>query len=368
MIELRALDPGAEQLLIDLRARWAEHASRALPMDRAAAQAAIEQVHADALLPAPTRWLWVQSPVEGIAAAHILHGVRASTGKRVRHTAALALQRIGYRAHETVTARVNRPVRSADGSRLVNVISRRASEALEAAWPRVHLELAPRIAELVGRRVEPAPFRARSAQWPPEPCGRGHMDRELATRLDFFGRMGLIGSHDAGWLAVIRNCGWWWVFEEVCVVAAPPTSFTFDREGRLHGEVGRALEYPDGWGSYAWHGTEVEAAVVLAPETLDPAAILREANVEVRRVQLERFGMERLVEVSGAAIVHEEDGRSLFRIPQPADEPIVVVRVQCPSTGRRYFLRVPPDTASCAAAVAWTFGVPEREYRPLQES
>jgi len=42
---------------------------------------------------------------------------------------------------------------------------------------------------------------------------------------------------------------------------------------------------------------------------------------------------------------------------------------RCPSTGRKYLLRVPPHIADCRAAAAWLAGFnnPD-EYRPVQET
>jgi len=38
-----------------------------------------------------------------------------------------------------------------------------------------------------------------------------------------------------------------------------------DEEGRLHCEDKKALEYPDGWGVYSWHGVRVPDFVIEKP-------------------------------------------------------------------------------------------------------
>lgn len=70
------------------------------------------------------------------------------------------------------------------------------------------------------------------------------------------------------------------------------------------------------------------------------------------------------------AIQTDQDGkRVLYRIDWRDDEPIVAVKVQCPSTGQIYFLRVPPAIKTCRAAVAWTFGFDKvSTYQPLLET
>jgi hypothetical protein len=51
------------------------------------------------------------------------------------------------------------------------------------------------------------------------------------------------------------------------------------------------------------------------------------------------------------------------------DEDIVCLEVRCPSTERKYLLRVPPQITGCAQAAAWLAGFNSaRLYRPLVET
>ena len=62
-------------------------------------------------------------------------------------------------------------------------------------------------------------------------------------------------------------------------------------------------------------------------------------------------------------------GRELLQVELANDESLVCVSVQCPSTGRRYLLRVPPTVTSCQEAVAWTAGFDDPlDYRPIVET
>jgi len=99
--------------------------------------------------------------------------------------------------------------------------------------------------------------------------------------------------------------------------------------------------------------------------------ILNEPNTEVRRVMIERFGLNRFLVTSGAVPIDQDpDGRrQLYKINIKDDEPIVAVRVTCPSTGQVYFLRVPPQIDRCDKAVAWSFGFENvKDYDPVQET
>ena len=95
-------------------------------------------------------------------------------------------------------------------------------------------------------------------------------------------------------------------------------------------------------------------------------------NVELRRVMLERVGMEWFIDRAQAEQLDADRDpggeRKLLRI-RMADESLVCVQVQCPSTGNRYILRVPPDMRSCRQAVAWTAGFSDPDhYQPIQET
>ena len=122
-----------------------------------------------------------------------------------------------------------------------------------------------------------------------------------------------------------------------------------------------------------WRGVPVEARVAFQPETITAEEALSEPNAELRRVLIERMGFERFMEQAGAEVLDEDDApggrRRLLRVGLDGDEPVVCVSVGCPSTGRRYLLRVPPQTRSCHAAVAWTAGYDDpQRYRPELET
>ncbi len=91
--------------------------------------------------------------------------------------------------------------------------------------------------------------------------------------------------------------------------------------------------------------------IAFRPHELGIGEILAERNAERRRVMLERFGFEAFM---AAAAAEELDAdrdpggeRRLLRVTLENDEPLVCVSVGCPSTGRRYFLRVPPTMTTC---------------------
>ena len=160
---------------------------------------------------------------------------------------------------------------------------------------------------------------------------------------------------------------------EFCIVSDRPIVLKVDGQNRPHCEDGPFCAWRDGTALWAWHGVRVPAWVITNPERVTVAHIHKEQNAEIRRVLLERYGYERFVLDSGAKAVHSDDFGTLYRTEFPDDEPLVCVSVlnstpEPDGSTKRYARRVPPDTATAHAAVAWSFGLKPSEYRPVIES
>ena len=192
------------------------------------------------------------------------------------------------------------------------------------------------------------------------------------------------------------EAGAWLLFftdSEICVVTIPPIIHT-DARNRLHGETGASIAWLD-VSEYYWHGVRVSEDVILHPETITVERIENEANSEIRRVLVERYGEGRYLEDSGAELLCKDELGELYRKPQAGDEPIVMVKVlnstpEPDGTRKSYWLSVPPvfvphtliDTDEIARyvtrhtkmwrspkqAIAWTFAMSEDEYVPIQET
>ena len=139
----------------------------------------------------------------------------------------------------------------------------------------------------------------------------------------------------------------------------------------MHCENGPALQYPDKWGIWAWHGVRVSQRIIEEPESVKAKDILAEQNAEIRRVMVERVGMERFLHEAAASSIHHHEMGELYSIDLPGDPEGVLraVKVKDPSTGRIYFLRVPPSIGRADDAVAWTFGFETaKQYSPVSET
>ena len=195
---------------------------------------------------------------------------------------------------------------------------------------------------------------------------------------DFCGRLGLPYAVEQKrllrlWLDQCRYAHWW--FEDGGVVFASdrPAELTVDARGRLHNDDSPALDYGDGFRLFAIHGVRVDADIVLHPESITVKQIENEDNVEVRRVLIALYGYARYLKDSGATLVHQDERGKLWRKKRAEDADLVMVEVtnstpEPNGSVRSYLLRVPPTMRTASGAVAWTFGLRSREYRPSVET
>lgn len=125
--------------------------------------------------------------------------------------------------------------------------------------------------------------------------------------------------------------------------------------------------------SLRWRGVRIDQRIAFQPEQLTAQEALAEKNAELRRVMIERMGYLRFATEAKARILDEDTDvggtRQLLSIDLRQDEPLVGLSCHCPSTGRQYFLRVPPKMQTCQQAAAWIAGFDDPSlYRPHLET
>jgi hypothetical protein len=211
------------------------------------------------------------------------------------------------------------------------------------------------------------------------------------------------------WSEVAQSCGWWWPFRGLCFVAERPTAVRWESDRaqpRVHSLDAPGVEFRDGWKLYAVRGVLVPERIVTDPGSIKWEDIDAESNAEVRRVMVERYGIERYLVDSKAEVLHEDmdllgHPRKLVRKKQPGDEDLVAVLVKNstvePDGSRKdYLLLVHPELRplyetcrdcgrpteecdhpgrfgelqqmTCQNAVASTFGLRGEEYSPAVET
>lgn len=122
-----------------------------------------------------------------------------------------------------------------------------------------------------------------------------------------------------------------------------------------------------------WNSVRIPTKVVLEPENLTAKEILDERNIEIRRAMIERVGREKFIELAKPKVIDRDEDkggkRELLKIELQRDEDYIVLAVTCPSTGRRYLIRVPPSMTKCKDAIAWTAGFENaQDYNPVVET
>ncbi|WP_253794698.1 DUF6745 domain-containing protein [Kitasatospora paracochleata] len=360
----------------EVAARWRRAAVATGPADRAAVERAVRAAYRAAGLAEPERVVWFDSPLAALgevariraggaqaaaAGASVREAVRTRPWERARQRAYGRLGAVGWAELWALT-----------GAELVPTAQLPADRIRAALLDR----LAPEAEAAAAREERAAAASARAAV--------------RVALLD-----AVLGQHDAPWLAafeaagelsgpsagaglaalaeVARGAGWWWPYERVALVSERPLELHRDEAGRLDRADGPALAYGDGFALHAWRGMPVPPDFLAGLVGLTPERIRAEENAELRRVMLEHYGFDRYLADSGAEPVHRDDTGVLWRVVLPDDEPVVMVEVvnataEPDGTFRTYWLRVPPATRTARAGVAWTFGVGEQEYRPLQET
>jgi hypothetical protein len=166
-----------------------------------------------------------------------------------------------------------------------------------------------------------------------------------------------------------------------------------NEEGNLHNDKGPALITPtriihyingrkhgvdaDIYGSinYYYENIRIPPHFFTKPESLTIKEVLAHPNAEVRYVGMRIIGMDKVMQHKKTKIIHEDHDKNmvLFQFGGVFEEPISYLKVvnstmEPDGTYKDYYLCVPPDMQTCKQAVAWTFGLEEKKYNPVQET
>jgi hypothetical protein len=121
-----------------------------------------------------------------------------------------------------------------------------------------------------------------------------------------------------------------------------------------------------------WKGVQIPSRVAFDPQSISVEEIFEETNLTIRRILLDRVGLDWFLTHAAAVVVDEDHDaggeRRLLRVTFDGGEDVVCIEVRCPSTGSRYLLRVPPRITTCAGAAAWMAGFanPAHYYPALE--
>ncbi len=146
--------------------------------------------------------------------------------------------------------------------------------------------------------------------------------------------------------------------------AIAPT-IKFDAENRLHAEGEPAVQFADGYSLYFYHGVTLpDRYSKIHPHQWQANWILTEKNAELRRVLIQGIGYARICQELQAVELDSWQEYTLLKLEADADvEPIVLLKMTCPSTGHIHALRVPPAMISARDAIRWVnHGVDPQDF------
>jgi hypothetical protein len=165
--------------------------------------------------------------------------------------------------------------------------------------------------------------------------------------------------------SVVKECGWIYPFESICLVCDRPVKVSFDSEQRLHAEGESAIQFSDGFSLYAHHGLVLpEEYGKLHPREWQSQWLLEEDNAELRRVLIQGIGYARICTELQATELDNWQEYTLLKIDKNIDvEPIHLLKMTCPSIGYIHALRVSPSVQSAREAIIWAnWGTAPEEF------
>jgi internalin A len=150
---------------------------------------------------------------------------------------------------------------------------------------------------------------------------------------------------------LLAECGWIFMFHNVCYVCSRPTKLSLDSEYRLHAEGEAAIAFADGYSLYFHHGVILpEKYGQIHPDLWQAQWLLEERNAELKRILIQKIGYDRICQQLQAVELDSWQEYTLLKIDNADVEPIYLLKMTCPSTGHIHALRVPPDVRSSSRA------------------
>lgn len=153
----------------------------------------------------------------------------------------------------------------------------------------------------------------------------------------------------------------YFIFSDELIGIVPIPKVKFNNRGQFHCSDGPALKNIWGDEAYFYNEIAVDEKIIKHPEQLSIKEILATKNTQIKEVMIEKYGLEKFIETLGYFVLDEIKVENavyqLLSVDIEERDPIVVLKVNCPSTAKKYYLRVPPRFKRFKDALAWTFGI-----------
>jgi hypothetical protein len=404
-MKIEKLTAEQEALLPVVRDKWLASGLSTQPANRAEAERGVRLAYQAAGLELPQFILWAQSPYAGAWMQAIAPGIieTALRAAKMPKTKAQVGAQVGAQVRDQVGDQVGAQVWDQVGAQVGDQVGAQVwaqvgaqvrAQVGDQVWDQVGAQVGDQVGDQVGAQVRDQVGAQVGAQV------RDQVDPEIRSRLNDWSRA-TSWSYDVYWSSwidamkqlgvqglgpwegqslVAHNAFWLWTYKGFAVLSERPTVLKRDPQRRLHSERGPAVQWPDGWGFHAWHGTRVPEWVTEQPT---PEAIFAESNTEIRRCAIEALGWDQFIDASGMTPVSASvpdpgnDPQSLTLYDLPKDlknmygEPARVLlctngSVERDGTRHRFGLIVPAKHNDPIAAAADLYGVTTAQYRKLE--
>lgn len=357
------------------RARWQGLPRETAPASRERAEAGVLRAYAAAGLAPPEQIVWCEGPIElaqRLAQEHATPTAGACVKSEI-------VEAVKERASVELQTRFDRALRArmlADlGLTVPSPVCRGITDAVSTAMAREYTRVSPLLSRLLARIKG-----RRQADWSVNHFRLLGFSRYSATWLALFQYVNEACDAEArgetrqlaGLIEVAECAGWMFPHATVCWLVEPCMTINVDNRGRLHARHGPALQCRDGWSMYAWKGVPLPARLIERAEDITPDHIAREFDPVIRRCMLDLMTPERFIRNGYATMVASDETGILWRKQWFDGDAWAAVEVingtpEPDGTHKCYFLQVPPAMRTPREAVAWTYGLSEREYRGLRQ-
>ncbi|MBX9589302.1 MAG: hypothetical protein K2X43_08355 [Hyphomonadaceae bacterium] len=359
-IEIAALSEAQRAQLAIYGARWTALRRATSPPNHESIADGVRNAYAAGGLTPPGEIVWERGPADLASGWAKRRGgagdnVRSLIVDAVRRKAELAVDRAISLSVRMVLANEPGLSRAAEFSASIDEAVLRISERTQPA-------LRTRLADFFpGRRrrlsFAASSFSPLSAPW--------------LGSLQYLHDIGGLRPHTealVGLWTLARSASWIVPHARVCWLMERPELIRHDVNGRLHAPDGPALRYGDGCKVYAWKGILLPARIIEQRERIDVRSIEAAHDPQIRRCMIDVMTPQRFIEQGGAYRVAQDDvgilWRQRWRWEAWAAVEVINGTAEPDGTYKRYFLQVPPTVRTPREAVAWTYGLSERHYRP----
>lgn len=262
--------------------------------------------------------------------------------------------RIGLSTEPTTTK-----MRDAAERAVMNLYIANDLKVPEIVWARSPDEAIRKIVEIGGdEKIKEEPLNA---------AGFGQHDANWLGFYDFMrNELGLKEETEdvLSLMVLAENCGWWWPYENICILSERPISMSLNQNGDLHNLNAPALEYSDGFPVYCIEGVLMPDWVVeTSAEKMDIEKILALPNVEHRLLAIKKFGAHNMIsQLNGKVISSKGQEYELYEIDLEGQKE-KLLKMKNPSEEKWHFEFVTPEIRTVDEALAWRIGFDMKQYK-----